>query len=106
MRWRFRQLENGSEMPDAAMAGFALDPECLQFLTTESVAQLDPTLDAYGQWVVRDYDAQGNFLGTMSHILRVYLIDQNKRIRNIYSTSFLHADTVTNDILTLLYESD
>ena len=77
-----------------------------QFLTTASVTQLDPTLNAYGQWVVRDYDEAGNFLGTMSHILRVYLIDRDKRIRNIYSTSFLHADTVTNDILTLLYESD
>lgn len=76
-----------------------------QFLTTASVQRLDPTLDAYGQWVVRDYDDEGNFLGTMSHILRVFLIDQERRIRNIYSTSFLHADTVTNDILTLLYES-
>ena len=75
-----------------------------QFLTTTSTAQLDPILDAYGQWVVRDYDADGNYLGTMSHILRVFLIDKNKRIRNIYSTSFLHADTVANDLRTLLLQ--
>ena len=84
---------------------FRADDFDWQFLTTESERRLDPTLDAYGQWVVRDYDAQGNYLGTMSHILRVFLIDQQRRIRNIYSTSFLHADTVTNDILTLLHES-
>jgi len=76
-----------------------------QFLTTASWQTLDPILQAYGQWVVRDYDAQGNYLGTMSHVLRVFLIDKSMRIRNIYSTSFLHADTVANDIRTLLAEN-
>lgn len=75
-----------------------------QFLTTSSTTMLDPTLAAYGQSVIRDYDANGQYLGSMSHILRVFLIDKQKRIRNIYSTSFLHADTVANDIRTLLAE--
>jgi cytochrome oxidase Cu insertion factor (SCO1/SenC/PrrC family) len=77
-----------------------------QFLTTQSQAALDPTLEAYGQWVIRDYDSEGNYLGTMSHVLRVFLIDKQHRIRNIYSTSFLHADTVVNDIRTLILESE
>jgi len=72
------------------------------FLTTASQGELQPTLEAYDQWVIRDYDAEGNYLGTMSHVLRVYLIDADRRIRNIYSTSFLHADTVVNDLRTLL----
>ena len=76
-----------------------------QFLTTTSTTVLDPTLKAYGQSVVRDYSADGEYLGSMSHILRVFLIDKQKRIRNIYSTSFLHADTVANDIRTLLAET-
>jgi cytochrome c peroxidase len=76
-----------------------------QFLTTSSTAMLDPTLQAYGQSVIRDYDAEGQYLGSMSHILRVFLIDKQKRIRNIYSTSYLHADTVANDIRTLLAET-
>ena len=76
------------------------------FLTTASRDTLDPTLLAYGQWVVRDYDEQGNFLGTMSHLLRVFLIDTSGRIRNIYSTSFLHADTIANDIETLIRETE
>jgi cytochrome c peroxidase len=90
---------------DAYAAHFKTPGFDWQFLTTRSTAELDPTLSAYGQTVVRDYDADGKFLGTMSHILRVFLIDKNRRIRNIYSTSFLHADTVANDILTLLNES-
>ena len=76
------------------------------FLTTTGTEMLQPTLDAYGQWVIRDYDESGAYLGTMSHILRVFLIDKQKRIRNIYSTSFLHADTVFNDIQTVLMQPD
>jgi cytochrome c peroxidase len=32
----------------------------------------------------------------------VYLIDPDKRVRNIYNTSFLHADTVISDLRTVL----
>ena len=75
-----------------------------QFVTCDSMATLAPVLEGYDQWVIRDYDEEGNFLGTMSHVLRVYLIDRDRLIRNIYSVSFLHADTVANDIRTLLLE--
>lgn len=76
-----------------------------RFVTCRSQDELEPVLDRYGQWVIRDYDAAGNYLGTMSHVLRVYLIDRAKRIRNIYSVSFLHADTLLNDIRTLEMET-
>jgi cytochrome c peroxidase len=76
-----------------------------RFLTTGGDAELMPILDGYGQWIVRDYGADGSYLGTVSHLLRVYLIDRDKRIRNIYSTSFLHADTVVNDLRTVLAET-
>jgi cytochrome c peroxidase len=72
------------------------------FVTSPSQAELDRLLGHYDQWVIRDVDADGNFLGTISHVLRVYLIDPERQIRNIYSVSFLHADTVVNDIRTLL----
>ena len=77
-----------------------------QFLTAPSEAELARTLQAYDQWVIRDYDAEGNYLGSMSHLLRVYLIDRQMRLRNVYSVSFLHADTLTNDIRTLLMEAE
>jgi cytochrome c peroxidase len=73
-----------------------------QFLTTESVPILEPTLEAYDQWVLRDYDEAGNAIGSMSHVLRVYLIDRRRLIRNIYSVSFLHVDTIVNDLRTVL----
>lgn len=73
-----------------------------EFLTTASEKELQPILDHYQQNIQKEYDAQGNFLGTFSHILRVYLIDRNKQLRNIYSVSFLHPDTLINDMKTLL----
>lgn len=73
-----------------------------QFLTTRSEQQLRPILQHYRQNVQKIVDKQGRPTGTFSHILRVYLIDKNKQLRNIYSVSFLHADTLINDIKTLL----
>ncbi len=77
-----------------------------RFLTCRSEDELAPILDQFGQWVIKDYDDDGNYLGTISHNLRVYLIDRAKRIRNIYSVSFLHADTLLNDIRTLEMEAE
>ena len=76
-----------------------------QFLTTASEQKLQPILDQYQQNIQKIYDEQGQFTGTFSHILRVYLIDKNKQLRNIYSVSFLHADTLINDVKTLIRES-
>ena len=73
-----------------------------QFLTTASSQQLQPILDGYQQDVQKIYNEKGQFTGTFSHLLRVYLIDANLQIRNIYNVDFLHADTVINDIKTLL----
>ena len=69
------------------------------FLTSASGAQLKPILDAYDQSVFRDES------GAVSHTLRVMLIDRQHRVRNIYSVSFLHPDTVLNDVRTLLLEA-
>ena len=75
-----------------------------RFLTTRSEQEIQPVLTAYGQSIQKDYDADGKFLGTFSHVLRVFLIDREKQIRNIYTVSFLHPDTLVNDIKTLLAE--
>ncbi len=74
------------------------------FLTTNSEAELEPILKNYHQTSNKIYDENGDFTGTFSHILRVFLIDPQRNIRNIYSVSFLHADTLINDIKTLLLE--
>ena len=77
-----------------------------QFLTTKSELELQPILNDYSQSILRDIDENGKQTGSISHILRVFLIDKKKQVRNIYSTSFLHPDTVVNDIKTLALESD
>jgi cytochrome c peroxidase len=84
-----------------SFSGEALD---WRFVTTRSAAQLDPILEAYGQSLTKDYDEEGRYLGSISHILRVFLIDRERRIRNIYSVSFLHPDTLIGDVKTVLME--
>ncbi len=72
------------------------------FLTAESESRLTPLLQAYGQSLKKEVDVEGNSTGAWSHILRVYLIDRKARIRNIYSVSYLHPDTLVSDIKTIL----
>ena len=75
------------------------------FLTTASNDALAPVLDAYDQTVMRRAKGTDSSAGPYSHILRVFLIDRERRVRNIYSVAFLHADTLASDVLTLLSES-
>lgn len=80
-----------------------IDPEW-RFLTTASETQLAPILSHYGQSIVKERNDKGVALGTFAHVLRVFLIDSSRRVRNIYSAGFLHADTLINDIKTLTLE--
>lgn len=75
-----------------------------QFLTTASPRALAPILAAYDQTVIESVDGEGNALGAYSHILRVYLIDRRRELRNIYNVGFLHPDILAADLLTLLDE--
>jgi len=75
-----------------------------QFLTSASPAELGAILDAYGQYVVPERNAQGELTGNFAHVLKVFLIDRQQRVRNIYSVSFLHPALVINDVKTLLLE--
>jgi cytochrome c peroxidase len=84
--------------------GLQKGPLDWRFLTTHSDEQLQPILNSYQQSRQKQYDEKGLFTGAYSHILRVYLIDKQARFRNIYSVSFLHPDTLVNDIKTLLME--
>ena len=76
-----------------------------RFLTTGGDGDLAPILESYGQSIVRDPDAAEGEAGAISHVLRVYLVDRELRIRNIYSASYLHADSMFNDIRTLQAEA-
>ena len=99
----FDPLYDTPEVMKLYGAGLA-DKGDWQFLTTASWKELKPILDGYGQSVIRDVDAKGEALPSFSHILRVYLIDPRKNIRNIYSVSFLDPDTIINDAKTVLLD--
>ena len=74
-------------------------------LTTRDRSDLEPILDGYGQYTLHEYDHSGEYTGEFAHLLRVFLIDRERRVRNIYSTGFLHPDILMNDLETLLLES-
>jgi len=83
-----------------------IDKPVWRYLTTSGYSELDPILQNYQQSVVREVDGSGTETGNLSHILRVFLIDTAGYVRNIYSTSFLHAETLANDVITLLLEDE
>ena len=84
---------------------FKPDNSDWQFLTCPNEQSLKPILKRYNQSVVLEPSSpDGAPSARYSHILRVYLIDTERKFRNIYSVSFLHADTIINDLKTILDE--
>lgn len=77
-----------------------------RFLTTASEVEIQPILKSYGQSVERETDENGRPTGKYSHLLRVFLIDRQRQIRNIYTVSVLHPDAVLADVETLLGEAE
>ena len=82
-------------------AGFTDQGSDWRFIRATSKDELANLLKAYDQSVIVEPDGS-----TLSHILRVFLIDRQRQIRNVYSVSFLHADTLISDIRTILSEQD
>jgi cytochrome oxidase Cu insertion factor (SCO1/SenC/PrrC family) len=74
-----------------------------RFVTAKLFSDLQPVLEAYGQAVDKrpnPADPQG----PLYHILRVFLIDREGRIRNIYSSATLDPRLILADVKTLLLE--
>jgi len=74
-----------------------------RFATAKSRADLDSILNGYGQAVDRRSD-ENDPQGPLYHILRVFLIDREGRIRNIYSSGTLDPRLLLADVKTLLLE--
>ncbi len=87
----------------AALAGSRNPDSEWRFLTARSQAELQPILDAYGQAVDRRSNPDDP-QGPLYHTLRVYLIDREGRIRNIYNSGTLDLRLVLADVKTLLLE--
>jgi cytochrome oxidase Cu insertion factor (SCO1/SenC/PrrC family) len=76
------------------------------FLTSRSERDLAPILDALGQEVEVAPDEPGRPARTINHMLKVFLLDRQGRVREIYSTAFLHPEVMLNDIKTLVMEEN
>ncbi len=76
------------------------------FATTASSAGLAPILSGYNQPIQVMLDADGAPTDAFNHLLKVYLVDHERRIRNIYSVAFLHRDVLLADVRTLLMASE
>lgn len=74
------------------------------FVTAKSQRELQPILAGYGQ-AVNEKANSADPTGPLNHTLRVYLIDREGRIRNIYSSGTLDQRLVLADIKTLLLDN-
>lgn len=97
----FDPLNDGPEVMAEYGGRFRRHDVDWRFLSAQSESALAPILDDYDQSVIRDIGPDGEPIGTLSHILRVFLIDAEGNVRNIYSPSFLHPDVLLADILTV-----
>lgn len=76
------------------------------FLATRNVKELKPILDGFDQEIEVERDSLGRPTRTISHMLKLFLIDRDGMVREIYSTAFLLPEAMLNDIKTLVMEED
>jgi protein SCO1 len=76
-----------------------------RFLTTASVPKLLPLLEGLGQDVSVETDARGQSTRTLNHLLKVFLIDPQLWIREIYSVNTLDPAALVNDLQTIARET-
>jgi protein SCO1 len=76
-----------------------------RFTTTASMGQLLPLLDSFGQDVAVTLDAQGKPTRIRNHMLKMFLVDPQGMVREIYSLNFLQQPVLLNDIRTLALEA-
>ena len=75
------------------------------FLTTSSVDTLLPVVDGFGQNVdINMNTTTGDKTLNYSHVLKAFLIDEKGYGREIYSTNYISAEMLLNDIQTLAIE--
>jgi len=73
-----------------------------RFLTAADEAGIEGVLLDYGQDAVPVITRQGTDTGLMRHVAKVFLVDSDGSIRNVYSSGFLDHRLLLRDIETLL----
>ncbi len=84
---------------------FLADPRFeWRFFTARSVRELLPLLEDFGQDVAVELDSKGQPTRTKNHMLKLFLIDGQSMVREIYSLDFIQPQMMLNDIKTLVME--
>src|SRR5437899_6520936 len=89
----------------AVMRAFHAPANDWRFATTRSEVELAPLLADFDQPVAKLRFADGTWTGLFRHVLKVFLLDRESRVRNVYSVGLLDAALVLTDLRTLLLES-
>jgi len=76
------------------------------FLATRNIKDLKPILEGFDQDIEIEVDQRGSAFRTISHMLKLFLIDRDGMVREIYSTAYLQPEAMLNDIKTLVMEED
>lgn len=77
------------------------------YLTTPSVEHLLPLVEAFGQNVDVKLDSlTGDKSLVYQHVLKVFLIDKEGFVREIYTSAYLSPDMLLNDIQNLMMSSN
>ena len=75
-----------------------------RFFATRGGAELQRLLDDFDQPVAKLRYEDGVWTGLYRHVLKVFVLDPQHRVRAIYSTGFLNQALVLNDVRTLAAE--
>ena len=84
--------------------GFYQPESNWDFVTTRGDAELEPLLADFNQPVSKLRFADGQWSGLFRHVLKVFLLDRDNKVRNVYSVGFLNPQLVLNDLQTVLME--
>jgi cytochrome c peroxidase len=74
------------------------------FLTSASEAELRPLLEDFNQPVAKISDEKGIWSGRFHHVFKIFLLDEDDNIRNIYAMGFAGPRLILDDIETLTRE--
>lgn len=109
VRLVFLSLDPARDTPDV-LSGFARHYKAANkivpwhFLTTYSYLFLSPLLREMGEEIVIGRGARGGGADVINHLLKVFLIDKEGWVREIYSNQSLDPAAMLGDIETLLAE--
>ena len=87
---------------DARKADVGMAP--WHFITAWTDYLLEQTLRKFGQDISVRTNADGEKSIVIDHMLKVFLIDPNGWVREIYTTGYLDPDAIVGDMETLLLE--